>query len=194
MLFTKSTTLLFAAMSASLAAAGNAIINNRCSYDIWVWSVSQTTGSSSAIYVPARSQHTEAMQANSPTSLKVSKTNQLLSGQHTQFEYSIVNNQLWFDVSFVDCATGNGASSCPGHAEGLSMTSPNTACSKMYCAKGTYCPTQAYYCAQPLLTLGVQEPVFTCPGAGANMDLNMNMCADAAPLKRSIAGRMLIDV
>jgi hypothetical protein len=193
MMFTKSTTLLFAAMQASLAVAGNAILSNRCSYDIWVWSVSQTTGSSSAIHVPARSQHIEAMQPNSPTSLKVSKTEQLLNGQHTQFEYSIVNNQLWYDISFVNCASDNSASNCPGHKEGLSMSSPNKACAPMKCAAGAYCPTQAYYCAQPMLTLGIQEPVFTCPGAGASMDLNMNMCADAAPLKRSIAGRMLVD-
>jgi hypothetical protein len=193
MLFTKSTTLLFAAMSASLATAGKAIVSNRCSYDIWVWSVSQTTGSSSAIHVPARSKHTEAMIPNSPTSIKVSKTNQLLNGQHTQFEYSITNNQLWFDISLVNCANGQGAANCPGHAQGLAMNSPNKSCGKLYCAKGSYCPTQAYYCPQPMLTLGIQEPVFTCPGAGAGMDLNMVMCADSAPLKRSVAGRMMID-
>jgi hypothetical protein len=45
-----------------------------------------------------------------------------------------------------------------------------------------------------MLKLGLEEPVFTCPGAGTGMDLNMKVCADEAPLTRSIAGRMLVDI
>lgn len=191
-MFSKST-ILFAALQATLAAAGNAIISNRCNYDIWVWSVGQ--GSTSApIYVPARAQHTEAMRSGSPTSLKVSKSNQLVAGKHTQFEYSIVNNQLWFDISFVNCANGESSANCPGADAGLSMSSPNSACGTVNCAAGSYCPSEAYFVDQPMLKLGLQEPVFTCPGAGADMDLNMKVCSDEEPLKRSIAGRMLVDI
>jgi hypothetical protein len=186
------TTILFAALQATLAAAGNAIISNRCSYDIWVWSV--VPGSSSAsIYIPAGTQHTEAMRSGSPTSFKISKSNQLVSGKHTQFEYSIINNQLWYDISFVNCASGQSSANCPGADGGLSMSSPNSACGSVNCAPGSYCPTQAYFVDQPMLKLGLQEPVFTCPGAGANMDLNMRVCAGSAPTKRSIAGRLLVD-
>jgi hypothetical protein len=191
-MFSKST-ILFAALQATLAAAGNAVISNRCSYDIWVWSV--VPGSSSGpIYIPARGQYSEPMRSGSPTALKVSKSNALVAGQHTQFEYSIVNNELWFDISFVNCAQGQSTSNCPGADGGLAMSSPNSACGSINCAPGSYCPTQAYFVDQPLLKLGIQEPVFSCPGAGASMDLNMKVCADSAPLKRSIAGRMLVDI
>jgi hypothetical protein len=191
-MFSKST-ILFAALQATLAAAGNAVISNRCSYDIWVWSV-QPGSSSAPIHVAARSQYTEPMVANIPTSLKVSKSDALVAGEHTQFEYSIVNNQLWFDISFVNCAVGNSAAKCPGADGGLSMSSPETSCGKINCAAGTYCPSQAYFVDQPMLKLGLQEPVFTCPGAGTSMDLVMKTCADEEPLKRSIAGRMLVDI
>lgn len=191
-MFSKSTIIL-GALQATLAAAGNAIISNRCNYDIWVWSVGQGS-SSEAIHVPARAQHTEAMRSGSPTSLKVSKTDALVAGKHTQFEYSIVNNQLWFDISFVNCANGESSASCPGADAGLSMSSPNSACGSVHCAGGSYCPSQAYFIDQPMLKLGLEEPVFTCPGAGTDMDLNMKVCADEAPLTRSIAGRMLVDI
>lgn len=191
-MFSKST-LLVAALQATLAAAGNAIINNRCNTDIWVWSVGQGS-SSAAIHIPARGQYSESMRSGSPTALKVSNTNQLQNGKHTQFEYSIVNNQLWFDISFVNCAVGDSSANCPGAAGGLAMSSPNSACGSINCGSGSYCPTQAYFVDQPMAKLGIQEPVFTCPGAGANMDLNMVVCADSQPLKRSIAGRMLVDM
>lgn len=191
-MFSKSTIIL-GALQATLAAAGNAIISNRCNYDIWVWSVGQGS-SSEAIHVPARTQHTEAMRSGSPTSLKISKTDALVAGKHTQFEYSIVNNQLWFDISFVNCANGESSASCPGADAGLSMSSPNAACGSVHCAGGSYCPSQAYFIDQPMLKLGLEEPVFTCPGAGTGMDLNMKVCADEASLTRSIAGRMLVDI
>ncbi|KAF2855027.1 hypothetical protein T440DRAFT_486058 [Plenodomus tracheiphilus IPT5] len=176
----------------SLAMAGNAIISNRCSYDIWVWSVA-SSGSSGPIYVPARSQYSEPFR-NTGTSFKVSKTNQLVSGAHTQFEYSIVNNNLWYDISLVDCAKGQNAASCPGQSEGLAMDSPNAACGHVDCAAGSYCPTQAYFVDTPMQKLGVAEPVFSCPGAGTELNLYMKMCADAAPIKRSLAGRVVADV
>jgi hypothetical protein len=191
-MFSKST-MIVAALQATLAAAGNAIISNRCSYDIWVWSV-QPGSSSAPIHVAARSQYSEPMISGSPTSLKVSKSDALVAGEHTQFEYSIVNNQLWFDISFVNCANGESSANCPGADGGLSMSSPNTACGKINCAANTYCPSQAYFIDQPMLKLGLQEPVFTCPGAGVSMDLVMKTCSDEEPLKRSIAGRMLVDI
>lgn len=188
--------LAVAAAQASLAAAGNAIVSNRCNYDIWVWSVDQDSFSS-AIHVPARSQYSEPLRSSCNgcgTSLKVSKTNQLVGGAQTQFEYSVVNNQLWYDISFVDCAQGESASSCPGHDFGLAMDSPESACGKINCAGGSYCPSQAYYVDFPQPKLGMADPVFACPGAGMGMDLYMKVCSDEAPMKRSIAGRLAIDL
>lgn len=183
-------TLAIAAMQAGLAAAGNAVVNNRCSYDIYVWSVGSGYGSN-AIHVPARSQHTESFQGTG-MSLKISKSDQCT--QPTQFEYSIVNNQLWYDISFVDCANGQDASACVGHAEGLSMKGSSDSCGAIDCGAGSYCPTQAYYVDQPLIKLGLEEPVYNCQGAGTDLDLYMTVCSGGETLKRSIAGRISVDL
>lgn len=188
-MFAKAT-LLLAAMQASLAVAGNAILNNHCSYDIWIWTVDPS--GSTAAKVPAGSQHSEPLR-NAAVAIKVSKTSQLVAGAQTQFEYSIVNNQVWFDLSFVNCANGQSSSSCPGADKGLSMNSPNSACGSLSCAPGSYCPTQAYFVDTPVQKLGIAEPVFTCPGAGTNLDVVMTMCSGGGSSKRSIAGRLLID-
>ncbi|RMZ67137.1 bys1 domain-containing [Pyrenophora seminiperda CCB06] len=173
------------AMQASLAMAGNAILSNRCSYDVWVWSVS---GKSVApIHVPSRSQHTEPL-TNTGTSLKICKSSELAAGKHTQFEYTPANGQMWYDISFVDCAQGKSASDCPGHDEGLTMRGSNSQCGSIDCAAGSYCPKQAYYVPQPLLTLGIEEPVFNCPGT--DVDIYMTVCSGQESLKRSVAGRM----
>jgi hypothetical protein len=183
-------------LQAGLAAAlGNAIVSNRCSYDIWLWSVDQGY-SSQPIHVPARTKYSEPFRSacnGCGTSLKISKTNQLVGGQQTQFEYSIKDGNIWYDISFVDCAKGESASDCPGHDQGLAMDSPEQACKKINCAAGSYCPTQAYYVDQPKIKLGIDEPTFDCLSHGSGMDLYMKVCNDEAPLKRSVAGRMAAD-
>jgi hypothetical protein len=180
--------LVLVALQASLAVAGNAIVSNRCPYDIWLFSTS-ANNFESAIHIPARSQHSEPF-SSSPTSLKISNSSQLVGGAHTQFEYSLINNQIWYDISFVDCAKGQSAGSCPGHDLGLAIDSNDSKCGKIDCKAGSYCPTQVYYVDQPKLKMGIEEPVFTCPGAGSGMDLYMKVCSGEASLKRSIAGRL----
>ncbi|KAH6642547.1 hypothetical protein C7974DRAFT_430978 [Boeremia exigua] len=183
-------------MQAGLATAiGNAIVSNRCSYDIWLWSVDQGY-SSGPIHIPARTKYSEPFRSacnGCGSSLKISKTNQLVGGQHTQFEYSIAGGDIWYDISFVDCAKGESANDCPGHDKGLAMDSPEQECGKANCAAGSYCPTQSYYVDYPLQKLGLEDPVFTCPGKGTGMDLYMKVCSDEAPLKRSVAGRLAVD-
>lgn len=187
---------LAAATQASLAIAlGNAIVSNRCPYDIWLWSVDEGY-SSGPIHLPARTKYSEPFRSacdGCGSSLKISRTNQLIAGQHTQFEYSIADDNIWYDISFVDCAKGSSASDCPGHDMGLAMDSPEEACGKAICAAGSYCPTQSYYVDIPKLKLGLDDPVFGCPGRGTGMDLYMKVCSDEAPLKTSIAGRMVVD-
>lgn len=189
--------LSIVALQAGLAAAGNAIVSNRCPYDIWIWSVNQGSDSG-PIHVPSRTQYSEPVRSSCSgcgTSIKVSKSEQLSGGSQTQFEYSIVGgNQMWYDISFVDCASGNSADKCPGHDLGLTMNSPNQACGVAQCSGGSYCPDQAYYVDYPMAKLGMQDPVFGCPNAGADMDLNMIVCSDESSLKRSIAGRTTMDL
>lgn len=188
--------LVATALQAGFATAiGNAVVSNRCAYDIWLWSVDQGH-SSPPIHVPARTKYTEPLRSacnGCGSSLKISKTDQLVNGKHTQFEYSIADSNIWYDISFVDCAKGESASNCPGHDKGLAMDSPEQACGKVHCPAGSYCPTQSYYVDQPKQKLGLDEPVFGCLGKGTGMDLYMKVCSDEAPLKRSVAGRMAFD-
>ena len=120
------------------------VFANRCEKDIWIWSVDEGVrfrflsnsierrltwiqGSSAPIKVAGRSKYTEPFRtpAAGGVVFKVSDTDQLVGGAHTQFEYAISNNQLYYDISFVDCAKGDSAASCPGHAQGLSIYSPD---------------------------------------------------------------------
>ncbi|KAF2688875.1 hypothetical protein K458DRAFT_292869 [Lentithecium fluviatile CBS 122367] len=175
---------------------GNAVFANRCERDIWIWSVDETTGSSAPIKVAGRSRYTEPFRVPGAGGVvfKVSNSDQIVGGAHTQFEYAISNDQLYYDLSFVDCAKGESASDCPGHAKGLAMYSPNDACGKLDCAPGTYCPKQAYYVDTPLSKLGIEEPVFGCGSAGTGMDLYMVICSENPQvLKRSIAGRLAVE-
>jgi hypothetical protein len=184
-------TFAIAALQASVALAGKAVIANRCSYDIWVSSVSTGYGVSS-VHVPARTTFSEEYVGIS-TSMKISKTENLIGGHITQFEYSIASGQLWYDISFVDCANGESATNCPGHDEGLSVSANNDSCGTLDCPAGQYCPESIYYVDQPLQKLGIAEPVFMCPKSlGTSPDLNMKVCSGEAEIKRSVGGRMQI--
>lgn len=184
-----STFFLAAAAQASMVAAfGNAIVANRCPYDIYLFPTSPNS-SGGGIKIPARSTHTEAQATLG--SMKISLSDSLEAGKQTQFEYSNAGGQLWYNLSFVDCASGESADNCPGHDLGLSMSSPDGNCGSIDCAAGSYCPTQAYYVDQPLIKLGILEPVFNC-GASSSADLYMTVCSGESQLKRSVAGRVEI--
>lgn len=186
-MFSKTTVLM--ALQAGLALAGNAILANNCDYDIWVSSVGGSH-ETACTRVAANSQYTETLYSTG-TSLKISKTDSIKNGEQTQFEYTISGGKIWYDISFVNCAEGESASNCPGHAEGLSMQGSNSACSAASCEAGSYCPTQAYYVDQPLIKLGINEPVFDCPTP--DVDMHMTVCSgsgNSTSQKRSIAGRI----
>jgi hypothetical protein len=123
------------ALQASLAVARNAIIANRCKYGIWVQSV-QGPKWGWLIKNPARRRYTDLL-SNASTSMKISKTPTIVADKHTQFEYAISNNQIWYDISFVDCAVGCSAANCPGHADGVGVYASNDKCGKIDCNAGS---------------------------------------------------------
>ena len=94
------TSLALVVLQATLALAGNAIITNRCNYDIWVQSVHAPYGGNMT-HVPSQSQYSEPF-SHAPASVKISKTPLIISREQTQFEYNIVSNQMWYDISLVD--------------------------------------------------------------------------------------------
>jgi hypothetical protein len=73
------------------------------------------------------------------------------------------------------------------------LTLEQAACGRAHCAAGKYCPTQSYYVDYPLPKLGIKDPVFGCGSSGTDMTVYFKMCADEPPLKRSVAGRMVVD-
>ncbi|PVI01782.1 hypothetical protein DM02DRAFT_524252 [Periconia macrospinosa] len=184
-----------ASRSLEARGLGNAIFENRCSYDVWIWSV-DGKGSSGAKLVPKRTKYTEPVRTSCPgcgVVIKVSKTNQIVNGKHTQFEYT-VGDKLWYDISYVNCAKDKSADNCPGHEKGNAMQGLDKDCGQANCRGGTYCPEQSYYVDQPLIKLGIKEPVFACPVQKLSGDISMRLCSDEKPLaKRSVAGRLLID-
>jgi hypothetical protein len=185
--------LALVALQTTLALAGNAIIVNRCNYDIWVEPVHNPTAGD-LVHVPARSKYQEAF-SNAPTSMKISKTNAIVGGKITQFEYVVAFDQVWYDISFVDCAVGTSGANCPGHAEGLSVYAGDGRCGSIECPPNTYCPHQAYFIDMPMEKQGIVAPVFTCPGAGVRLDLTMQVCSSMPALrKRSVAGRLEMEV
>jgi hypothetical protein len=188
-------TFLFAAMQAGFAAAvGNSVVSNRCDHDVYVSSVSKNQAAP-FVKIPARSQWKQAFNTcdGCATSLKVSNTDELVAGAHTQLEYTVAGGQLWYDISLVNCAEGQDGAACPGWDKGLSINTTESACGNTQCQGSTFCTASAYFVDTPLLKLGTAEPVFTCPGAGLNMDLVYTLCSDEAPIKRSIAGRLSVD-
>ncbi|KAF2464563.1 uncharacterized protein BDR25DRAFT_296495 [Lindgomyces ingoldianus] len=180
------------------AALGTAIVSNRCDHDIWLWSVDERTNKG-PIKIPKRSKYSEPMRNpcnGCGISLKISNSNQLQGGKQTQFEYAIANNQIYYDISFVDCAKGNNADNCPGHAHGLRIDSPQKSCGVLNCASGAYCVHDAYYVDDPLAKMGIKAPVLGCGPGKTNMDLYFKVCSDMAPLKRevsSVAGRIVVE-
>jgi hypothetical protein len=97
-----------------------------------------------------------------------------------RIEYTIPNNKLWFDMSFINCAQGSNANNRPGHDRGLAMYSatPRPLCGTAYCHAGEYYPKNSYYVDTPIQKLGIPEPVFACNGVANNFDLNMNISTD----------------
>ncbi|KAF2726465.1 hypothetical protein EJ04DRAFT_517778 [Polyplosphaeria fusca] len=159
---------------------GNAVIINRCPHDLWAWSVDQNFGSA-PIHLKARTIYREPFRVpcdGCGVALKVSNTDQLVTGKHTQFEYAISNNIVYYDISLVDCAQGESAANCPGHEMGLRIDSAVRACEPLNCGGGQYCPTQAYYVDTPLAKLGIKEPVLGCGSAGTGMDVGFKLCSD----------------
>lgn len=136
-------------------------------------------GSSRGIKINARSRYTEPMRSppQGGVTIKVSRTPQLVGGHHTQFEYSMSNNVLYYDISLVDCAKGRDARNCPGHVAGLEIYSPTEIkCSRVTCGGNQYCPEKAYYVDTPVSKIGYQEPVFGCRDAGTGAGLVFVLC------------------
>jgi hypothetical protein len=120
----------------TIAALGNSVVVNNCGAPMYLWAVDYDHPSPSRIKIASGGRHSAVFRKPSNgggVSLKVSKTQTL--SQITQFEYTVSGNQIYYDISWVDCANGQNADNCPGHGGGVrAKCSDNNVC--VYEAKG----------------------------------------------------------
>ena len=147
--------------------AAQAKIYNKCSFKVYLWSVTADHSSSMITLWPADI-YNEIYQVPSlgGVSLKLSITETITdSTPITQFEYTLAGDKIWYDISNVNCA----ASSCPFQPYGLYMKS------------GLGCPTRSCIAGVPICTGAYNKPndnenTLSC---GGNSDISLYLCTEA---------------
>ncbi|OCK84384.1 hypothetical protein K432DRAFT_389543 [Lepidopterella palustris CBS 459.81] len=177
---------------------GNAVVENRCSYDLYLWSIPGYDDNSyhpnpPSVMIPKRTFHSEQFQVPACSnacgmSLKLS-TEPVLRNPIVQFEYSITDNHLSYDISFVDCVAPDLTwNNCLAHELGIKLFSTSTAsgCDPFDCdgdPQGRQlCKSAAYY--QPVPNGNTipegegdgWQPVKYCSGGQSSGDLVFVAC------------------
>ncbi|KAF2657717.1 hypothetical protein K491DRAFT_714182 [Lophiostoma macrostomum CBS 122681] len=167
-------------------------IHNNCPYDVYLWSVDADHNPLTPLHMqPGQWQH-EPFRYISDTSgvaYKISRDSTLrggIGGNHMHFEYAIRDNQIYWDISFVDCAKdatlqGGNADGCVGHERGIRI---NTAVQGdgyigVHCLPNTFCLDDAYYISDPDKDWGHKAPVKGCPKGVLTSDMYATLCYDA---------------
>jgi hypothetical protein len=163
------------------ALAGQAIIQNHCGYEVVMirdFEKEQHT-------IAAGSTHSEAM-LDAGHSLKIAhNADGLWAHGITQFEYTLMPDTLWYDISLIDCTNGQDASGCPGHDGGITISASGGDCAVGSCGPGEYCPEQAYFKHDD------DKATKSCKPGQNKGDVTMTLCdKKGARVKRSIAGRL----
>jgi hypothetical protein len=174
------TSLAVLATAASTAhALGNAIIHNKCPYDVYLWPTDSNRAPTQPQTLASGGTYQEGYQTPSSggVSIKISKSTSCASGYITQFEYTVAafsgNNFLWYDGSNVDCTAEN----CPFQKDGVFLTTSkgaNSACKECSCPPSTS-TTQKCDC---FYAFDVDDKnSFSCDD---NSDTIMYLCATSA--------------
>ncbi|KAF2423475.1 hypothetical protein EJ08DRAFT_446630 [Tothia fuscella] len=115
---------VLAAAASTVSALGNAIIYNKCPYDVYVWPTDANRAPTTPTTIKAGGMFSEGYHTPSAggVSIKISKSTSCAAGIITQFEYTVSaysgKNFLWYDGSNVDCT----ADKCPFQADGVFLT------------------------------------------------------------------------
>ena len=124
------------AASASIASAGNVIVQNQCNFDAYLWSVSNVAGPMQTLAANG-GDYTETYRSNPDgggISMKLA-TNEAASNI-TQFEYTLETPTLWYDLSNI-----NGY---PFMAWGVSVVPSESTCNEVICPAGVALCADAY--------------------------------------------------
>ncbi|KAF2658866.1 hypothetical protein K491DRAFT_713119 [Lophiostoma macrostomum CBS 122681] len=140
--------------------ANTVMIKNSCDYDLNLAKVPGGSQVTPAVEkLPAHGSWSVDFVADTPggsgfdTSVKIALGDQKPEGNLsiTQFEYNYITatNQVWYDISLVDCTRNvskdeGGGTHCPGWESGLRVQS-GKACVAYECAAQEFCPKQVYW-------------------------------------------------
>jgi hypothetical protein len=128
----------------SVQALGNAIIYNKCSYDVYMWATDASRNPSSPVTIPSGGSYSEGYHtpASGGVSLKISKTTSDI--KITQFEYTVQpydgTNFVWYDGSNVNCQ----GTDCPFYYEGMYLETSLSSCPTRTCPAGAATCTGFY--------------------------------------------------
>ncbi|KAF1958009.1 hypothetical protein CC80DRAFT_38378 [Byssothecium circinans] len=124
------------------ASSGRVTLKNNCDYKVSVKpfpGFGCSCGEGGDVEAGASWNDTLTDCAGGNTSLKVYKEG---VSKPMQFEYGLSSNNVWYDMSFIDCvASGHDFSACAGG--GWAMKA-NDKCHSYSCAGGAECCTQGY--------------------------------------------------
>jgi hypothetical protein len=133
----------------------NAIIKNSCGYDVYVWSVGDSSCSSGAKgqLVSANSTYREPIHKckNGGIAVKICKAKDMV--KPVQFEYAVWDDKktVSYDISYLDCMKNeNGEqdlSACAGHDGGI-QAAGGADCPTYQCVAKEWCPLKAYVVAE----------------------------------------------
>jgi hypothetical protein len=145
------------------ALAGSAVVHNKCSCDVYLWSISNSASVTMQTLSSGNRSYSEEYQTNpngGGISIKIAKLES--QAEITQFEYTVSGETIFYDVSNI-----NGY---PFKAEGLTLAPSVSDCPVVSCPAGTDC-TEAYN--QP-------DDVRT-KGCASTTDLIMTLCPEVDP-------------
>lgn len=150
---------------------GSAIVNNKCSHDIYLWSIDSSADAKQHILSSGEtySENYRTSSNGGGVSLKMSLSED--QDKISQFEYTIVEPQVFYDLSNV-----NGY---PFSEGGITIEPSDSSCTSITCEAGEPNCKQAYN--QPYDDWATQ-------GCDCSTNLVLNLCADGSSSGPSSSG------
>ncbi|KAF1994915.1 hypothetical protein P154DRAFT_612566 [Amniculicola lignicola CBS 123094] len=160
---------------------GKISVFNNCPQDFNLWSI-PNPDSSTPITLPAGYVYIEHPRTGPNNtggiSIKITSSSaDTLAAPHTQLEYTLADNKVWYDISFIDCVKKTVAgepsdgSECPGHGEGVQVVGGGK-CEMLACQGGEYCPEEAYFEPE-----GGYKPISPNKACGVEEGVAFELCA-----------------
>lgn len=173
---------------------GSAKVVNRCSYDVYIWSIDKEQGCSpdAATKLSTGETYRERYRpgTNGGISVKISKTKTCGKKDITQLEYKIQNlddskdeaqyNGNYLDMSFVDCL-GN-LEDCPGRTDGFYLKAGNQEGVFKSAVNNEHCPVFSVNNAEEAAKVSYinwNDP--QTKYCGTSQDLDLYLCGGHAP-------------